>query len=139
MLVYCNSNIDSNIGSCTVNLLTRVLHSVSLYCTHKNMLFSFFSFLSNFIKHIIHLCVFLSSSGCYDPLRPCVPRVFLQFWLPLLKALNKVNFIRRVLEKLFVELSTEPDSHRSYYLSAWISEVVLCNSKSKIPLLLIKW
>ncbi|KAG5266520.1 hypothetical protein AALO_G00233020 [Alosa alosa] len=69
-------------------------------------------------------------TGCYDPLRPCVPRVFLQFWLPLLKALNKVTFIRRVLEKLFVELSVEPDPHRSYYLSGWISEVVLCNSKS---------
>ncbi|KAL2082867.1 hypothetical protein ACEWY4_020640 [Coilia grayii] len=72
----------------------------------------------------------IESTGFYDPLRPCVPRVFLQFWLPLLKALSRVTFIRRVLEKLFAELLAEPEPHRSYYLSAWISEVVLCNSKS---------
>ncbi|XP_034027955.1 ribosomal biogenesis protein LAS1L [Thalassophryne amazonica] len=62
---------------------------------------------------------------------PRVPQTFLRFWLPLLKMLNSPAFIHLFLEKLFRELkqlSKEPNSHRSFYLSAWISEIMLCNS-----------
>ncbi|XP_056130646.1 ribosomal biogenesis protein LAS1L [Lampris incognitus] len=62
---------------------------------------------------------------------PQLPPLVLSFWLPLLKMLNSPSFIHLFLEKLFVELhqiSREPDSRRSFYISAWISEVILCNT-----------
>ncbi|XP_071774822.1 ribosomal biogenesis protein LAS1L [Centroberyx gerrardi] len=78
----------------------------------------------------------LESLGCdtaYDASStvPQLPQVFLRFWLPLLKMLNSPSFIHLLLEKLFVELqqlSREPNNQRSFYISAWISEVILCNS-----------
>lgn len=63
---------------------------------------------------------------------PCLPRIFLRFWLPLLKILNSPLIIHLLLEKLFVELKQltgEPNKHRSFYVAAWISEVILCNIK----------
>lgn len=63
---------------------------------------------------------------------PQVPQSFLRFWLPLLKMLNSLTFIHVFLEKLFAELkllSAEPYDHRAFYISAWISEVILCNGK----------
>uniref|UniRef100_UPI0037E824BF ribosomal biogenesis protein LAS1L n=1 Tax=Semicossyphus pulcher TaxID=241346 RepID=UPI0037E824BF len=62
---------------------------------------------------------------------PRVPQTFLRFWLPLLKMLNSPSFIHLLLEKLFVELkllTKEQNNHRAFYISAWISEVILCNS-----------
>lgn len=62
---------------------------------------------------------------------PRVPPTFLHFWLPLLKMLNSPSFIHQLLEKLFVELkllTKEQNNHRSFYISAWTSEVILCNS-----------
>uniref|UniRef100_A0A3Q4M9T3 LAS1 like ribosome biosis factor n=1 Tax=Neolamprologus brichardi TaxID=32507 RepID=A0A3Q4M9T3_NEOBR len=53
---------------------------------------------------------------------PRVPQTFLRFWLPLLKMLNSPSFIHLFLEKLF------PNGHRCFYISAWISEVLLCNN-----------
>ncbi|XP_047452480.1 ribosomal biogenesis protein LAS1L [Mugil cephalus] len=61
---------------------------------------------------------------------PRLPQAFLRFWLPLLKILNSQAFIHLLLEKLFAELkllSTEPNNHRVFYISAWTSEVILCN------------
>ncbi|XP_029013174.1 ribosomal biogenesis protein LAS1L [Betta splendens] len=61
---------------------------------------------------------------------PRLPQTFLRFWLPLLKMLNSSSFIHLFLEKLFVELKVlvkEKNHHRAYYISAWISEVILCN------------
>ncbi|KAM4609813.1 ribosomal biogenesis protein LAS1L [Polymixia lowei] len=61
---------------------------------------------------------------------PQLPQTFLRFWLPLLKMLNSPSFIHLLLEKLFVELqqfSKEPSNHRVFYISAWISEIILCN------------
>lgn len=74
--------------------------------------------------------------GCDSPdsdglTEPRVPQTFLRFWLPLLKVLISPSFIHLLLEKLFVELkqlSTEHNNHRVFYISAWISEVILCNS-----------
>ncbi|XP_045911728.1 ribosomal biogenesis protein LAS1L [Micropterus dolomieu] len=60
-----------------------------------------------------------------------IPPTFLRFWLPLLKMLNSPSFIHLLLEKLFVELkllAKEQNNHRAFYIPAWISEVILCNS-----------
>lgn len=78
----------------------------------------------------------LETLGCVtsddaSPTEPRLPQTFLRFWLPLLKMLNSPSFIFLLLEKLFVELKLvvkEQNSHRAFYLSAWISEVILCNS-----------
>ncbi|XP_014888292.1 ribosomal biogenesis protein LAS1L [Poecilia latipinna] len=78
----------------------------------------------------------LETLGC-DPFEtsgssePRVPQPVLRFWLPLLKMLNSPSFIHLLLEKLFVELkvaTTEQTDLRVFYLSAWASEVLLCNS-----------
>lgn len=66
-----------------------------------------------------------------SPSEPRLPQIFLRFWLPLLKMLNSPAFIHLLLEKLFVELkllTQEQNNHRAFYLSAWISEVMLSNS-----------
>lgn len=73
----------------------------------------------------------LDPSETSSPTEPRVPQVFLRFWLPLLKMLNSPSFIHLLLEKLFEELKLlagKPDPHRTFYLSAWVSELVLCNS-----------
>ncbi|XP_039460148.1 ribosomal biogenesis protein LAS1L-like [Oreochromis aureus] len=73
-----------------------------------------------------------ATSDSASPTEPRVPQTFLRFWLPLLKMLNSPSFIHLFLEKLFVELkllSKEPDRDRCFYISAWISEVLLCNNK----------
>lgn len=62
---------------------------------------------------------------------PRLPQAFLRFWLPLLKMLNSPSFIHQLLEKLFVELkllTKEQNNHRAFYISAWTSEIILCNS-----------
>ncbi|XP_026224146.1 ribosomal biogenesis protein LAS1L [Anabas testudineus] len=79
----------------------------------------------------------LETLGCdtsdnANPTEPRLPQTFLRFWLPLLKMLNSPSFIHLLLEKLFVELKLlvkEKNNPRAFYLSAWISEVILCNSK----------
>ncbi|KAL7838839.1 hypothetical protein AOLI_G00272430 [Acnodon oligacanthus] len=71
------------------------------------------------------------SEDLLDPLTPCLPRVFLRFWFPLWKVLNSPSFITLIMDRLFAELSNEPPSHRSYYISAWISEILHCNSRSE--------
>lgn len=71
------------------------------------------------------------SSDSLSLIEPRIPQTFLRFWLPLLKVLNSQSFIHLLLEKLFVELkqlTTEQNNHRACYISAWISEVILCNS-----------
>lgn len=71
-----------------------------------------------------------SDSTC--PTEPRLPQPFLHFWLPLLKMLNSPAFIHLLLEKLFVELkllAKELNNHRAFYVAAWISEAILCNSK----------
>ncbi|XP_077573514.1 ribosomal biogenesis protein LAS1L [Stigmatopora nigra] len=71
-----------------------------------------------------------SDDGSGDPPEAKLPRVFLRFWLPLLKTLNSQSFIHFFLEKLFAELklaSSEASTHRMLFISAWISEVLLCN------------
>ncbi|KAK7930474.1 hypothetical protein WMY93_006869 [Mugilogobius chulae] len=63
---------------------------------------------------------------------PQIPRPFLRFWLPLLKMLNSPAFIHLFLEKLFAELKlliNDPNDNRAFFVSAWISEIILCNSK----------
>nr|XP_046251990.1 ribosomal biogenesis protein LAS1L [Scatophagus argus] len=75
----------------------------------------------------------LGCSTCDNacPTEPRLPQTFLRFWLPLLKMLNSPSFIHLLLEKLFVELkllAKEQNNHRVFYISAWISEVILCNS-----------
>ncbi|XP_033483907.1 ribosomal biogenesis protein LAS1L [Epinephelus lanceolatus] len=70
-----------------------------------------------------------SDSG--SPTEPRLAQTFLRFWLPLLKMLNSPSFIHLLLEKLFVELkllATEQNNHRAFYISAWISEIIICNS-----------
>ncbi|XP_069025312.1 ribosomal biogenesis protein LAS1L [Embiotoca jacksoni] len=65
------------------------------------------------------------------PAEPRLPQNFLRFWLPLLKMLNSPTFIHLILEKLFIELkllTKEQNNHRAFYVSAWTSEVLLCNS-----------
>ncbi|XP_031733422.1 ribosomal biogenesis protein LAS1L [Anarrhichthys ocellatus] len=62
---------------------------------------------------------------------PRLAQAFLRFWLPLLKMLNSPPFIHLLLEKLFVELkllAKEQNTHRAFYVSAWISEIIVCNS-----------
>lgn len=77
----------------------------------------------------------LETLGCptSDPSsEPKVPQTFLRFWLPLLKMLNAPEFIHLFLERLFVELKRqekEPDAQRAFYLCAWVSEVIFCNTK----------
>ncbi|KAM9344222.1 ribosomal biogenesis protein LAS1L [Pholidichthys leucotaenia] len=65
-----------------------------------------------------------------DYAEPRVPQTFLRFWLPLLKTLNSPSFIHLLLEKLFAELklTSEANDHRAFYISAWTSEVLVCNS-----------
>lgn len=66
------------------------------------------------------------------PAEPRLPQVFLRFWLSLLKMLNSPAFIHLLLEKLFAELkllTREPSDHRMFYVAAWISELISCNSK----------
>ncbi|KAM8755630.1 ribosomal biogenesis protein LAS1L [Acanthopagrus schlegelii] len=78
----------------------------------------------------------LETLGCdtcdnASPTEPRVPQTFMRFWLPLLKMLNSPFFIHLLLEKLFVELkqlAKEQNNHRAFYISAWISEVLFCNS-----------
>ncbi|XP_050965244.1 ribosomal biogenesis protein LAS1L [Labeo rohita] len=72
------------------------------------------------------------SEDSVDMFSPCLPRVFLHFWLPCLKILNSSVFMNLILDKLFAELSNEPSSHRTYYIASWISEILLCNSKSEL-------
>ncbi|KAK5863028.1 hypothetical protein PBY51_000089 [Eleginops maclovinus] len=59
-------------------------------------------------------------------------QTFLRFWLPLLKVLNSPSFIHLLLEKLFVELKQlakeQNNNQRAFYISTWISEIILCNS-----------
>ncbi|XP_067113332.1 ribosomal biogenesis protein LAS1L [Osmerus mordax] len=65
-----------------------------------------------------------------DPTAPCLPRVFLRFWLPLLRLLTSPLLVHLLLEKMFQELkqqSGESNTHSCYYLAAWISELLLCN------------
>ncbi|XP_023120934.1 ribosomal biogenesis protein LAS1L [Amphiprion ocellaris] len=72
-----------------------------------------------------------NSSHDASPSEPRLPQTFLRFWLPLLKVLNSPSFIHVLLEKLFVELkllAKEQNNHRAFYISAWTSEVILCNS-----------
>lgn len=72
-----------------------------------------------------------NTSDNESPTAPRLPQTFLRFWLPLLKMLNSPSFVHLLLEKLFAELkqlSKEPNNRRSFYMSAWISEVILCNS-----------
>ncbi|XP_040906962.1 ribosomal biogenesis protein LAS1L [Toxotes jaculatrix] len=72
-----------------------------------------------------------SAGASPSPTEPRLPQAFLRFWLPLLKILNSPTFVHLLLEKLFVELkllTKEQNNHRSFYLSAWISEVIVCNS-----------
>ncbi|CAL9703560.1 unnamed protein product [Knipowitschia caucasica] len=77
----------------------------------------------------------LETLGCENPSTsdvPKIPQVFLRFWLPLLKTLNSPAYIHLLLEKLFAELkllTSEPNHNRAYFISAWISEVILCNCK----------
>lgn len=75
----------------------------------------------------------LETLGCdpSDNATPRIPQTFLRFWLPILKMLNSPSFIHLLLEKLFVELKLlyrEQNHHRAFYISAWISEMLLCNS-----------
>lgn len=78
----------------------------------------------------------LETLGCdpsedINPTEPRVPQIFLRFWLPLLKMLNSPSFLHLLLEKLFAELkllTKEQNSHRTFYMSAWISELITCNS-----------
>uniref|UniRef100_H2L9H1 LAS1 like ribosome biogenesis factor n=1 Tax=Oryzias latipes TaxID=8090 RepID=H2L9H1_ORYLA len=78
----------------------------------------------------------LETLGCNpseksDPTQPRIPQVFLHFWLPLFRALNSGFFIHLLLEKLFAELKLlkeEESSHRAFFLSAWTSELLLCNN-----------
>lgn len=70
------------------------------------------------------------NSACLT--EPRLPQTFLRFWLPLLKMLNSPAFIHLLLEKLFLDLkllAKEPSNYRAFYICAWISEVILCNSK----------
>lgn len=78
----------------------------------------------------------LETLGCdtpdnASPPEPRLPQAFLRFWLPLLKMLNSPSFIHVLLEKLFIELkalSNELSNQRAFFISAWISEVLHCNS-----------
>ncbi|XP_048839499.1 ribosomal biogenesis protein LAS1L [Brienomyrus brachyistius] len=60
-----------------------------------------------------------------DPTVPSIPRLFLRFWQPLLKALLTDSFVWLFLEKLFAELhlSGEFSQHRTCYIAGWISEI----------------
>lgn len=77
----------------------------------------------------------LETLGCPAselPSEPKLPQTFLRFWLPLLRMLNSPAFMHLFLERLFVELKRlerEPDDRRDFYLSAWVSEVIFCNTK----------
>ncbi|KAM6928637.1 ribosomal biogenesis protein LAS1L [Lycodopsis pacificus] len=72
-----------------------------------------------------------SASDNASASQPRLAQAFLRFWLPLLKMLNSPPFIHLLLEKLFVELkllAKEQNTHRAFYVSAWISEIIVCNS-----------
>lgn len=71
------------------------------------------------------------SEDSVDVFSPSLPRVFFHFWLPLLRVLNSSGFINMILDKLFSELSNEPSTPRMYYIASWISEIILCNSKTE--------
>lgn len=74
----------------------------------------------------------LGCSASEPDSEPKVPQTFLRFWLPLLKMLNSPTFIHLFLERLFVELKRldkELDDQRAFYLCAWVSEVIFCNTK----------
>ncbi|KAI1902730.1 hypothetical protein AGOR_G00019020 [Albula goreensis] len=68
-----------------------------------------------------------------DSTAPCLPHLFLRFWLPLLKQVASEDFIQLFVEKLFLELqlSDEFSQHRTSYIARWISEVLSCNSQTK--------
>lgn len=72
------------------------------------------------------------SEDSVDVFSPCLPRIFFHFWLPLLRVLSSSGFINMILDKLFSELSNEPSSQKMYYIASWISEIVLCNSKTEM-------
>lgn len=66
-----------------------------------------------------------------SPSEPRLPPVFLRFWLPLLKMLSSPSFIHLLLEKLFAELkvlASKRQARRLFFISAWASELLLCNS-----------
>lgn len=74
-------------------------------------------------------CVAASDNG--GAAEPRLAQAFLRFWLPLLKMLNAPSFIHLLLEKLFVDLkllAKEQNTHRAFYIAAWISEIIVCNS-----------
>ncbi|XP_008296306.1 ribosomal biogenesis protein LAS1L [Stegastes partitus] len=76
-------------------------------------------------------CDSSDSDSSDSPSEPRLSQTFLRFWLPLLKVLNSPSFIHLLLEKLFVELkllTKEQNNHRAFYISAWTSELILCNS-----------
>ncbi|KAJ4934443.1 hypothetical protein JOQ06_007238 [Pogonophryne albipinna] len=79
----------------------------------------------------------LETLGCdsFDSAGPFelrLPQTLLRFWLPLVKVLNSPSFIHVLLEKLFVELKQlakeQNNNQRAFYISTWISEIILCNS-----------
>ncbi|XP_066516532.1 ribosomal biogenesis protein LAS1L [Hoplias malabaricus] len=70
------------------------------------------------------------SEDLLDPSAPCLPYIFLRFWFPLWKVLNSPSVISLILDKLLAELSNELTNQRAYYISAWISEILQCNSRS---------
>lgn len=73
-----------------------------------------------------------NTSGDADPAEPRLPQTFLRFWLPLLKIINSPSIIHLLLEKLFAELKLvtgeQNSHHKAFYISAWTSELLLCNS-----------
>ncbi|XP_064206455.1 ribosomal biogenesis protein LAS1L isoform X1 [Anguilla rostrata] len=73
-----------------------------------------------------------SIDGDGDPATPCIPLVFLRFWLPLLKTLASQAFVQVFVERLFMELqlSEETSRHRTHYIAGWISEILDCNRHS---------
>ncbi|XP_015252290.1 PREDICTED: ribosomal biogenesis protein LAS1L [Cyprinodon variegatus] len=78
----------------------------------------------------------LETLGCEPPessgsSEPRIPPVFLRFWLPLLRMLHSPSFIHLLLEKLLLELkllSGGQNERRLFFVCAWTSEVILCNS-----------
>uniref|UniRef100_W5NBK5 LAS1 like ribosome biogenesis factor n=1 Tax=Lepisosteus oculatus TaxID=7918 RepID=W5NBK5_LEPOC len=74
----------------------------------------------------------IEPSDSSDTSIPCIPRLFLQFWLPLLRVLNSHMFIQTMTEKLFLQLQlcSETSEHRTFYISGWISEILSCNNRA---------
>ncbi|MBN3306387.1 LAS1L protein, partial [Amia calva] len=83
-------------------------------------------FLVPTVEQLESLDIDLSENA--DPSSPCIPRLFLRFWAPLLKSLGPA-FAQVLLEKLFLELQLCGDTsdQRARYVSGWISEI-LCGS-----------